>query len=581
VLYHLAGSWCGDTRRDTQPRTRWFVNYGESSVRKRAPQPVNRPPTSSSKVVFSPQALRLLVAGFDDLASLLAVTLGPSKGSILNSREDGSVEILSDAGTIARRIVEVPGRCQNTGAMFLRNLSWRMHEQYGDGAATAAVLARAIVRESVKRIEAGVDPVLIRGGLELGLTAAIAELERQAVLVNGVKTLTAVATSMSADPELGGVLAEIVEILGPSAAISIEEYPISYLDREYVEGAYWRAHPASRSTIPEGQTELVLDDPLIMLVDQEIIEVEDILGALELAANVNSARKLLIVAPKVADQVLQAIALNQSRGTVTVAIAVLSSIGLDLTIDLTDMGILTGGCVLGDVKGASPRRVQSEQLGSARRAILNRDSLTIVAGGSDPMAIDERKAEAERQLARTSLTGKEREELQKRLARLNGGIAILKIGARTGMELTNRRGEAEKIFRALTGLVNEGVVPGGGVAFLQCINAVSSARYACSLPGQEHGVDVLVEALKAPFLQLVSNHSSKHPALALEDARQLGVGFGFDVLTGKHLNMLDEGIVDSLQVAKGALQSAVSAAIALLTTSVVILPANRELQAKP
>ncbi len=550
-------------------------------MRNRAVSAANRRSPAAQKIVFSPNALHLLVAGFDELAGALALTLGPSMGPIFNSREDGSVEMLSDAGTIARRIVEVPGRCHNAGAMMLRNLAWHMHEQYGDGAATAVVLARAIVRESIKRIEAGVDPVHIRGGLELGLSAAIHELDKLSEPAGDAKTLSAMATSMCGDPELGGVLAEIVDILGPSAAMSIEEYPIPYLDREYVEGAYWRAHPASRSMIPEGQTDVVLDDPLIMLVDQEITEFADVLGAFELAANTKVARKLLIVAPKVSEQVLQATALNQSRGAVSATFAALSTAGFALTIDLTDMGILTGGFVLSDVKGASPRKVRTEHLGSARRVILTRDSLTIVAGGGDPITIDERKAEAERQLAGASLTGKDRKELEERLARLNGGIAILKIGARMGTDLTHRRSEAEKAFRALTGIVKEGVVPGGGVAFLQCRDAVSSARKVSTVCGQEHGIDILVEALSAPFLQLVSNHLFVHPALALEDARQLGDGFGFNVLTGKHANMLEEGIINSVQVAKGALQSAVSAAISLITTEVVVLTPNREYRANP
>jgi len=533
------------------------------------------------QVVFAPHALSGLVAGFDELAALLALTLGPGRGSILASRGKGSVEVLSDAGTVARRIVEIPDRCRNTGAMIMRNLAWQMHEQYGDGAAMASVLARAIGRQAMVMIQAGIDPVHIRGGLEYALPAALARLDALAEPAGSSRELSAVATSMTGDPELGAVLGEIVDILGSAASVTFEELPFPYLDREYVDGAYWRAYPASRSMLPEGQREVVLDKPVIMLVDQEINEIDDILGGLEFAARTDCTRVLLIVAPKISNQVLHAIALNQSRGTVSATVAVLTSTGLALTTDLTDMAVLTGGRVLADVRGTSPRFALADHFGAARRAIISRDSLTIVGGTGDPRAIDERTAEVKAQLSRSSPTGTDREELKKRLARLNCGTAILKIGARSRSELTNRRNEAEKAFRALTGMVEEGVVPGGGVALLECRPAVSSARAACSLPGQEHGVEVLAAALAEPFLQLVRNHGSMHPALALARAERLGCDFGFDVVSGELVNVRERGIVDSVTVAKGALQSAVSAAIALLTTGVVILPADSKREFRP
>ncbi|MFL5760692.1 MAG: TCP-1/cpn60 chaperonin family protein [Thermomicrobiales bacterium] len=513
----------------------------------------------------------------------MALTLGPANGPVMNAREDGSVELLTDAGSIARRIVEMPDRGRNTGAMMLRNLAWRMHEQYGDGAATAAVLANAIVREAVKRIEAGVDPVHLRTGLEHGLGAALAELEGMAEPVKSMKDLSATATSMTGDLELGNVLGEIVDILGPAAAITIEEFSVPFLDREYVEGAYWRAHPAARGMIPEGRTEVMLERPLIMLADQDLDDVDDIQPALEIAARPDCKRPLLIVAPKVGDNVVQMIAVNQTRGVVNAVVAGLNSIGIELTTDLDDVALLTNGNVLAEMRGTSPRQLQPAQLGSARKAMLTRDSLTVVGGNGDPTLIAERAQELRNQLTRTAPVSKERDALQLRLARLNGGTAILKIGAHSRTELVQRRSEAEKAFRALTGMLDEGVVPGGGTAYLQCRDKVRAARETCALAGQEHGVDVLAASLTAPFAQLVRNHGSAHPALALADTESHSAGFGFDVLTGSIVNMREHGIIDSLHVTKGALQSAVSAAVALLTTNVVILPADdkREHRATP
>src|SRR3954468_54508 len=231
--------------------------------------------------LFAPEALVRLSEGFDQLASVMAVTLGPSQGPILNALSSGSVELLSDAGTIARRVVEVPNRGRNAGAMILRHLAWRMHEQFGDGAATAAVLSRAMVREAGGRIAAGVDPPSIRGGLEWALPVALTALTAQSAPVDGQGSLAGVATGITGDPELGAVLGEIVDLLGSDAAITIEEFPVPYLDCEYIAGAAWWAHPATRAMIPEGRQETVLENPLIMLVDQRLADVEEVRPALE------------------------------------------------------------------------------------------------------------------------------------------------------------------------------------------------------------------------------------------------------------------------------------------------------------
>ena len=265
-------------------------------------------------VLFAPDALTRLGEGVDRIAALMAATLGPSPGIVLNARPGGSVEVLADAGTIARRIVEVPGRGQNTGAMMLRNLTWRMHEQYGDGAATAAVLAAAMVREATKRIEAGIDPVLIRDGLQHGLNAANCALDAQAEPAAGQPLLAAVATGITGDSALGEILGEIVDILGPDAALSFEEFPVPYLDRAYIEGSYWRAHPATRAMIPDGQMEVVLADPLLLLVDQRLDHSDDVIPALDLVARSPERRPLLVVAPKMADRALDALTLNHTRG---------------------------------------------------------------------------------------------------------------------------------------------------------------------------------------------------------------------------------------------------------------------------
>jgi chaperonin GroEL len=502
----------------------------------------------------------------------MAVTLGPTQGPILNALSRGSVELVSDAGTVARRIVEVPDRGRNAGAMILRHLSWQMHERFGDGAATAAVLSHAMVSAGVARIAAGVDPASIASGLDLALPAALAALSATATPANNQAILEAAAAGITGDPELAAVLGEIVDLLGPDAAMTIEELPIAYLDREYVAGASWRARPAARVMIPDGRQEIVLETALIMLVDQRLTEFDDVRAALELAMQAPGRPPLVIISAKIDDRALATLIANQARGSMQVVAALVSSSGSAHTDDLGDIAVLTGGTVLGDILGRPPSRVRREDLGSAHRVTISRDTMTIVDGAGEPTSISDRSSLLRRQMVDLAPSAEEWKRLQSRVARLCGGNAILKIGAHSKPELAHRRQQAEKAFRVLTGMLADGVVPGGGVAYLACVPAVESIREQCAVPGEEHGVDIFLDALESPFKQIVHNHGLVHPPVALDKAKRLGGGYGFDVSAGRYADMRQQGIVDSLQVARGALQLATSAARSLLTTDVVVLP---------
>ena len=534
--------------------------------------PVRRRRHDGSQILFSPDALLRLTAGFDHLAAVMAVTLGPTQGPILNALSRGSVELVSDAGTVARRIVEVPDRGRNAGAMILRHLSWQMHERFGDGAATAAVLSRAMVSAGVVRIAAGVDPASIGRGLERALPAALAALSAMSTPANGQAILEAAATGITGDAELAAVLGEIVDLLGPHAAMTIEELPISYLDREYVAGASWRAHPAARAMIPDGRPEIVLENALLMLVDQPLTEFDDVRPALELAMQAPGRRPLVIIAAKIGDRALATVIANQARGSMHVVAALINSSEAAHTDDLGDIAVLTGGTVLGDMLGRPPSRLRLEDLGSARRVTISRDTMTIVDGAGEAVSISERSSLLRRRMAGLTPSAEEWKRLQSRVARLGGGNAILKIGAHSKPELAHRRQQAEKAFRVLTGMLAEGVVPGGGVAYLACLPTVESMREHCAMSDEEHGVDLFLDALEAPFKQIVHNHGLVHSPVALDNAKRLGCGVGFDVRTGTYVDMRQQGILDSLQVTRGALQLATSTAVSVLTTGVVVLP---------
>jgi chaperonin GroEL len=363
----------------------------------------------------------------------------------------------------------------------------------------------------------------------------------------------------------------------------IEELPVPYLDREYIAGAAWRAHPATRAMVPEGREEVVLENPLIMLVDQRLAEVDDVRLALELAAQSTQRRPLLIISVKIDDHALATMAANHARGTVNAIAAQLSSTGPAHTDDLGDIAALTGGSVLADVLGRPPCRTLREDLGSARKVVLSRDTLTIVGGIGDPTAVAERSSALRRRMASLAPGTVEWQRLRARVARLSGGSAILKLGAHSRTELAHTRSQAEKAFRVLTGMLDDGVVSGGGIAYLACLPAVESLRERCTLPGREHGVDVLLTALGAPFRQIACNHGLVHPALALEVVRRRGGDHGLDVLAGTYVDMRRHGILDSLRVTRGALELATSTAISVITTGVIVLPpaAKREHRAKP
>lgn len=523
------------------------------------------------------------MAGFDTVCSLLAVTLGPTQGAVLNALSAGSVEPLADAGEIARRVVEVPGRGRNTGAMMARHLAWRMHEAYGDGAATAATLAQAMVREGAKRIAAGVDPALVRSGLEQALPVAMEALSQAAMPAPDGDMLAGIASGITGDPALGAVLGEIVEILGPDAALTFEEYPVPYLDREYVEGAMWRAHPAARDMIAEGKGEVVLERPLIMLADQELNAFDDVRAALELANRPEEKRALLVVPVKIGNQALAALAMNLAQGTVTAVAARLSGSGTALSDDLGDLAAITGGEIFSAQLNRPARRARIENLGTARKVVLTRESLTIAGGGGQAGIIAERRASLRRRLERPDLAADEHKRLRERAARLGGGSAILKIGAHSKSELARMRAQAEKALIVLTGIVSDGIVPGGGVAFLAAIPAVSALRESCTVAGEEHGVAVMLAALEAPLLQLARNEGRVHPPTALAEVRRRGRGQGRDVRSGEYADLRARGILDSLRVTQGALRLATSMAVSVLTTGAIILPAagKRERRVQP
>lgn len=525
-------------------------------------------------MISSHESLANLGRGFDQLAELLALTLGPMQGIVLCSGNTGtSVEILTDSGTIARRVIALPDRKADVGAMLLRNMVWGVHEAYGDGAATAAVLARAIVRESTRMIAAGGNPMLLRRGIERGVQAAVDALTAQAVPVSGQAVLTQIAKSVTGDEELSRILGEMFDLLGADAAIEIEEYAAPYLNHDYLDGGRWRGRPAARIFLPEGKPELILENPLIVVAAEKLEHIDSIRRLLERVVSEFDKRPLLIVAPGISGEALNTLSTNHARGALTIGAAVITTSAPHIDDDLQDLAILTGSILL------SSQRGQRGDFGEARRAILTRDSLTIIGGSGDAPAKQTRINELRGQMLRFK---GDTERLRRRIGRLSGGVGIVKIGAHSKRERDLRKEQAKRALLVLEAALREGGIPGGGAAFLDAIPAVLAAQQECD-EEISFGVKAVASALEAPFCQLVQNHGLIPPKLALNTVLQQGAGHGFDVRTGNYACMVEIGVMDSLRVMCGALTAAASAAIMAITTDVMILKPDhkRAPQVKP
>jgi chaperonin GroEL len=527
--------------------------------------------TAQQSVMYSPRALAVLRRGFDTLAAPLALTLGPTQGVIVNERNKGEPEILTDSSTIARRVIQLPQRGSNLGAMMLRNMTLELHDRFGDGAATATVMARAMLRDGARMIAAGANPVLMMQGAERAVKVVERALAAQAQPIRGQEELISLATSVTGDLALGEVLGQMFDILGEHATVITQEIPAPYLDHEYIKGGKWDGYIPAHTLIPEGNEGLILHHPLVFLADEDLKTLEQVQPMLEQALAAPDKPPLLVLARNISDTALATLITNHVRGVLTIGLMVLSS-GLTLIHeDLSDIAVITGGEVISEVTGRRPETMQPGFFGRAGRVSLTRKGVVIVDGAGEKQAIRQRIAEVRAELKRVSRANDtDWERLRMRLARLSGGIGVLKLGAYSEQEREVKKEQVQKALRALEAAYDGGVVPGGGAAFLACIPALQEAREACQHADEIYGVSAVESALKAPFLQIVRNYGKIHPPLALAEVERSGPGYGFDALHGDVACMAERHILDSLSVTRGVLNAAVSVAAMIMTTDAIV-----------
>jgi chaperonin GroEL len=528
----------------------------------------------AKQLLFDEQARRGLKHGVDRLADAVRVTLGPKGRNVVLDKKYGSPTITNDGVTIAKDI-DLEDPFENMGAQLLKEVATKTDDVAGDGTTTAIVLGQAIVAEGLQNVSAGANPIAIRRGIEKGVEAIVAELKRASRPVDNREQIAAVASISAADPEVGTIIAEVMDKVGKDGVITVEEGQSLGLETEYTEGMQFdRGYLSAYFVTNADRMEAVLESPLILVTDKKISSVNDMLPALEKAVAVG--KPLLIIAEDVDGEALATLVVNKLRGTVAVLAAKAPGFGDRRKEMLRDIAILTGGTVISEEIGRKLDSVTAEDFGQARRVVATKDDTTIVDGAGAPEQIKARMSQIKAQIEDTT-SDYDKEKLQERLAKLAGGVAIIKVGAATEVELKEKKHRIEDALSTTRAAVEEGLVAGGGVALLQAIPALDLVE----LVGDEAvGLGILRRALEAPLRQIADN-AGAHGEVIVERVKALPQGQGFDALKGEYGDMFEKGIVDAAKVTRSALQNAASIAAMVLTTETLITDLPEKKQAVP
>ncbi len=517
---------------------------------------------------FNEDARRALQRGVDILADAVKVTLGPKGRYVVLDKKFGAPTITNDGVTIAREI-ELEDVFENQGAQLVREVATATNDVAGDGTTTATVLAQAIVREGLKNVSAGANPMGLKRGIEKAVEAVTANLKSQSVEINGKEDIARVATISSREREIGDVIADAIEKVGKDGVVNVEEGQTFGLDLEFTEGMQFDKGYLSPYMITDAERmEAVLDNPYILVANQKIGGVKDLLPVLEQV--IQAGRPLLIVAEDVEGESLATIVVNKLRGTFQAVAVKAPGFGDRRKRMLEDIAILTGAEVITEELGLKLDNTKIEQLGTARKIVVDKDSTTIIDGGgkSDDIKgrIKQLKAEIE-----TTDSDFDREKLQERLAKLSGGVAVVKVGAATETEMKEKKHRVEDALQATRAALEEGIVPGGGVALLNATKAVKAA--AEKLEGDEKtGAQIILRALEEPLRQLAIN-GGLEGSVVVNQVRGAKPGFGLNVDSGELEDLVKNGIIDPTMVTRSALQNAASIAKNILTTEAIVAEA--------
>ncbi|HUG65628.1 MAG TPA: chaperonin GroEL [Gaiellaceae bacterium] len=525
---------------------------------------------------FNEDARRALERGVNAVADAVKVTLGPKGRYVVLDKKFGAPTITNDGVTIAREI-EVEDPFENQGAQLMREVATATTDVAGDGTTTATVLGQAIVREGLKNVAAGANPMGLKRGIEKTVEAIVDNLKTQSVEVNGKEDIARVATISSREREIGDVIADAIEKVGKDGVVNVEEGQTFGLELEFTEGMQFDKGYLSPYMITDAERmEAVLEEPYVLIANQKIGAVKDILPVLEQV--IQAGRPLLIVAEDVEGESLATIVVNKLRGTFSAVAVKAPGFGDRRKRMLEDIAILTGGEVITEELGLKLENTKISQLGKARKIVIDKDTTTIIdgAGGSD--AIKGRIKQLKSEIENTD-SDFDREKLQERLAKLSGGVAVVKVGAATETEMKEKKHRVEDALQATRAALEEGIVPGGGVALINAGDAVKSTLD--KLEGDERtGANIIVRALEEPLRQLAYN-AGLEGSVVIDQVRRAKKGQGLNVETGEIEDLVKAGIIDPTMVTRSALQNAASIAKNILTTEAVVAEMPEKQPAMP
>ena len=517
----------------------------------------------SKEIKFSSDARSAMVRGVDILADTVKVTLGPKGRNVVLEKSFGSPLITNDGVTIAKEI-ELEDHFENMGAKLVSEVASKTNDIAGDGTTTATVLTQAIVREGIKNVTAGANPLGIRRGIETAVAAAVEALKNNAIPVANKEAIAQVAAVSSRSEKVGEYISEAMEKVGKDGVITIEESRGMETELEVVEGMQFDRGYLSQYMVTDSEKMVAdLENPYILITDKKISNIQEILPLLE--SILQSNRPLLIIADDVDGEALPTLVLNKIRGTFNVVAVKAPGFGDRRKAMLEDIAILTGGTVITEDLGLELKGATIEALGQAARVTVDKDSTVIVEGAGNPEAISHRVAVIKSQIE-TTTSEFDREKLQERLAKLSGGVAVIKVGAATETELKEMKLRIEDALNATRAAVEEGIVAGGGTALVNVISAVADLE----LTGDEAtGRNIVLRALEEPVRQIAHN-AGFEGSIVIDRLKNAGVGTGFNAATGEWVNMIDQGIIDPVKVSRSALQNAASVASLILTTEAVV-----------
>ncbi|MFN2627536.1 MAG: chaperonin GroEL [Gaiellaceae bacterium] len=515
---------------------------------------------------FNEDARRSLQRGVDILADAVKVTLGPKGRYVVLDKKFGAPTITNDGVTIAREI-EVEDVFENQGAQLVREVATSTNDVAGDGTTTATVLAQAIVREGLKNVSAGANPMGLKRGIEVAVEQVVANLKKQSKEISGKEDIARVASISSREREIGDVIADAIEKVGKDGVVNVEEGQTFGLELEFTEGMQFDKGYLSPYMITDPERmEAVLDDPYILVANQKIGAVKDLLPVLEQV--IQAGRPLLIVAEDVEGESLATIVVNKLRGTFTAVAVKAPGFGDRRKRMLEDIAILSGAEVITEEMGLKLENTKLAQLGKARRVVVDKDSTTIIDGNGDSEAIKSRIKQLKAEIETTD-SDFDREKLQERLAKLAGGVAVVKVGAATETEMKEKKHRVEDALQATRAALEEGIVPGGGVALLTAAKAVTLD----DLDGDEKtGARIILRALEEPLRQLAQN-AGLEGSVVVNQVRSAAKGQGLNVDTNELEDLVKAGIIDPTMVTRSALQNAASIAKNILTTEAIVAEA--------